>query len=153
MDTLQATTSHKTKFIDTASRIWRQFNVVSDKDLIKRIAEHPTLEGFALEVLGIDEDDLKHIRSRKKDKREYIRQIIESSRPSFGRFMTQAYDYIQRLRDSPHDGGNSALLTTYSHSEILKLFRGKIHKFKGLSTEEALELCYLLYRLERTKAN
>jgi hypothetical protein len=126
--------------------------VASDKDLIKRIAEHPTLEGFALEVLGIDSEDLQHIQARKRDKRDYIRQIIASSTPSFGRFMTQAYDYVQRLRSAP-GGSNTRLLATYNHAEILKLFRSKVHAYKGLSEEETLELCFLLYRLERTKAN
>ena len=114
------------------------------------------MEAYALSILGIDEKDLKTLKVAREDKREFIRLMIDSSDPSFGRFMTQVYQYYQRLRTkkSSGKGGNKELLRETDADAIVKILREKAAKLtvgEGLSDASA-ELCVLLYRLSRAKA-
>lgn len=126
---------------------------MSDTDLVKRISEQSSLEAFALSVLGLTEKDLNSIKEEKADKREYIRSMIETSDPSFGRFMTQAYQFYQGLRTSGK-GDRKKLLKLADADAILKVLQHKVANLKvGEDLDDAsLELCVLLYRLTRTKA-
>jgi len=120
---------------------------------VKKIAEQPSLEAFALSVLGLTEKDLNSIKVEKEDKREYIRLMIETSDPSFGRFMTQAYQFYQGLRTSGR-GDRKKLLKLVDADAILKTLQKKAAALKVDSDldDAAVELCVLLYRLTRAKA-
>ena len=103
------------------------------------------MEDFALSVLEITKQDLNRLEEEKRDKKEYIRKVIASSDPSFGRFMTQVYDYHQRLRNG--GGGTSkSLLRMASRAELLETFRQKVNK-DNFSNEELFELCLILYKM------
>jgi hypothetical protein len=104
------------------------------------------LEDFALSVLGITEQDLFRVEEEKRNKKEYIRKVIASSDPSFGRFMTQVYDYHQRLRESGGGGASKSLLRMTSRAELLETFRQKVSK-DNFSQEELCELCFILYKM------
>lgn len=113
------------------------------------------MEAYALSVLGINEKDLELLKVAREDKREFIRLMIGTSDPSFGRFMTQAYQYYQRLRSSKSSGkgGSKQLLKLDGKEAILKKLSEKVqtlHTSEGLSVACA-ELCVLLYQLSRTK--
>lgn len=110
------------------------------------------MEAFALSVLGLTEKDLNTIKVEKEDKREYIRLMIETSDPSFGRFMTQAYQFYQGLRSGK--GASKKVLKLADADAILKTLQEKVATLKVGEdlNESSLELCVLLYRLTRTKA-
>lgn len=78
--------------------------------------------------------------------------MIEASDPSFGRFMTQAYQYYQRLRNGGK-GDRKKLLKLEGVDAILKQLRTKANTIKAEDdlNDAALELCVLLYRLTRAK--
>lgn len=134
------------------SQMWRQLNVALDTKLTKSISEHPSLEDFALSVLGINKTDLDRIEEEKRDRKEYIRKIIASSDPSFGRFMTQVYTYYQRLRAIGRRDGIKTKLRAGTRDELLKLLRQKVNATPF--TEEALlEMGVLLYKISRTNAD
>ena len=128
-------------------------SVVSDTNLIKEIGEAPSLEAYSLSVLGINEQDLKNIKAEKADKREYIRLMIETSDPSFGRFMTENYQYYQRLR-SGGKGDPKKLLKLEDVDAILKQLQDTLNTAKSKQDLKgaALELGVLAYRLTRAKA-
>lgn len=126
---------------------------MSDTNLIKEISEAPTLEAYSLSVLGINEQDLKNIKAEKADKREYIRSMIEASDPSFGRFMTEAYQFYQRLRTGGK-GDPKKLLKLEDADAILKQLQDSLDTAKSKQDLRgvALELSVLAYRLTRAKA-
>ena len=134
------------------SQMWRQLNVVTDTKLTRAISSSPSLEDFALSTLGITKQDLERIEEEKRDRKEYIRKVIESSDPSFGRFMTQVYEFYQRLRSNGGRDGSKTILRAGTKGEVLKLLRQQVGK-QNMSDEDVFELCLLLYKFTRAKSD
>jgi hypothetical protein len=112
----------------------------SDKRILT-LLEHPQLEGFALEVLSLQSKDYDMLIQLKQDKKEFLRKIVASSSPSFGRFMSQAFLlYEQAKMEGKYQ---KRMVRSEIESRIEKILSGDI---KNIST---YELTFLAYQIEK----
>ena len=116
----------------------------SRRDEISILAE--SFEELRIEMLA--NKKMRH--GYEKDRKEFIRSIIESSNPSFGRFMTEVFSHYQGLRES----GKQSTIKVTDRSAILKLLRKSANELNAeeLDQSRILELCTLAYRLSRASA-
>ncbi len=105
---------------------------------------NPTLEEVCLLVLNLNVERYKAMQNVEA-KREFIRDLIASSSPSFGRFMTQVYDrYDRGLKNGVKKGSSSQ----EESKHILRKIKELVKK-DSLSSEEVLEICLDAYKYSR----
>lgn len=119
--------------IQTCVRLWRKQEELFSKGT-------PTSEAVYLSLLGLDPEKYYPIKTE-DNKREFIRKVIAQSSPSFGRFMTEVYEFQNNgIKNKPHSGESS--------KRLLGKLREIVSKDR-LSKENLLEICQCAYEYSR----
>lgn len=114
-------------------RLWR-----NQEEIFSR--GKPTSELVYLSLLGLDPERYLPLKNE-ESKKEFIRKVIAQSSPSFGRFMTEVYDYRTNkgITDKPHPTNSRHLLDKLQ----------QIVRKDWLMKEDLLELCQCAYEFSR----
>lgn len=105
-----------------------------------------TSEDVCLNHLGISRKRFAELNEEKKDKREYIRRLIETSLPSLGRFMSEVYlKYDQRREDFKSKKSGK------TYDALLQQMRA-ITERDTITHAQLLELVIAAYRLDCVKS-
>lgn len=117
--------------MQTCVRLWRKEEEIFSTD-------QPDLETAHLAILGLTPERYYPLKNE-DNKKEYIRKVISQSSPSFGRFMTEVYQY----REGAEARKNSSV-----PRNLLARMRELVKKEK-LSKEEVFQLCECAYEYTR----
>lgn len=102
------------------------------------------MEDVCLSVLNLNGERYRAMQNGEA-KREFIRKLISSSSPSFGRFMTEIY----QLYDQGLQIGVKKSVTSQDESRhILKQIRELVKK-DSMNKDEILKLCLQAYKYSR----
>lgn len=112
----------------------------------KTLTSSITSEDVCLNHLKLSRRRYEELNEERVDKREYIRKVIETSLPSFGRFMSEVYLIYDSKRDKTHRN-----VQTKDYKQLLEAARN-ITKSDTPSGDQLLQLAVLAYKLSRMKA-
>lgn len=103
-----------------------------------------TATDVALAYLRLSKAELEELNVKRTDKREYIRKVIETARPSLGRFMSEAYARY----DSPYWRDKNKV-AKQSDRAWLRSRLEEIVRNSSPTTHDLLDATIMLYRLSR----